>query len=82
MKRLPFIIVLLIIMLQACKSQPDYVIPKDEMVDLLVDVHKTEAVITLNYHNYNTDEKKSSMREAVYMRHNTTKELFDTSLVW
>ena len=82
MKRLPFIIVLLIVMLQACKSQPDYVIPKDEMVDLLVDVHKTEAVITLNYHNYNTDEKKSTMREAVYMRHNTTKELFDTSLVW
>lgn len=82
MKRLPLTLVIIIILLQACKSQPDYIIQEDAMVDLLVDVHKTEAVISLNYTSYNTDEKKSIMREAVYMRHNTTKAQFDTSLVW
>lgn len=77
-----YIILTIAILLSSCRSQPDYVIDEDRMVDLLIDVHKTEAVITLNYTAYPTDEKKRAMREAVYMRHNTSKAEFDTSLVW
>lgn len=71
-----------ILLLLACESRPKYVIPEDEMVDLLVDVHKSEAVIALNHHQYPTDEKKRIVREAVYMRHHTTKADFDSSMVW
>ena len=80
--RILYIIIGLVLLLVACKSQPDYVIEEDRMVDILVDIHKTEAVINLNYSQVPTDEKKRIVREAVYMRHNTTKADFDTSLVW
>ena len=80
--RILYIIIGLVLLLVACKSQPDYVIEEDRMVDILVDIHKTEAVINLNYSQFPTDEKKRIVREAVYMRHNTTKADFDTSLVW
>mgnify|MGYP003298952700 CR=1 FL=1 len=66
----------------ACQQQPDYVLSQDKMVALLVDVHKTEAVITLNQNKYPSNDKKRAMREAVFMRHNTTQAQFDTSLVW
>ncbi|MBQ6939251.1 MAG: DUF4296 domain-containing protein, partial [Muribaculaceae bacterium] len=77
-----YTIIAIVLILTSCRSQPDYVIDEDRMVDLLVDIHKTEAVITLNYTSYPTDEKKRALREAVYMRHNTNKAEFDTSLVW
>lgn len=77
-----YTIIAIVLILTSCRSQPDYVIDEDCMVDLLVDIHKTEAVITLNYTSYPTDEKKRALREAVYMRHNTNKAEFDTSLVW
>ena len=77
-----YIILTIALLLSSCRSQPDYVIKKDRMVDLLIDVHKTEAVINLNYSSYPTDEKKRAIREAVYMRHNITEADFDTSMVW
>lgn len=80
--RLIAIGLLFAIILSACKGQPDYVIEEDRMVDLLVDIHKTEAVMTLNHSKFPTDEKRRAMREAVFMRHNTTKADFDTSLIW
>ena len=77
-----YIVIAILLWLIACKGQPDYVIDEDHMVDLLVDIHKTEAVINLNYSQFNTNEKKRGVREAVFMRHNTNKAQFDTSLVW
>lgn len=77
-----YIVIAMALLLTACKGQPDYVIEEDRMVDLLVDIHKTEAVINLNYSHFNSNEKKRGVREAVYMRHNTNKAQFDTSLVW
>lgn len=77
-----YITLAIVFVLTSCRSQPKYVIDEDRMVDLLIDIHKTEAVITLNYTSYPTDEKKRAMRQAVYMRHNISEAEFDTSLVW
>ena len=84
MKRncLIYIVFTITLLLASCRSQPDYVIDKDRMVDLMIDVHKTEAVINLNYSSYPTDEKKRAMRKAVYMRHNITEAEFDSSMIW
>ena len=78
-----FVIFLSILLLfTACRKQPDGVLPADRMEDLLVDIHKTEAVMTLNHNKYPSDDKKRTMREAVFMRHNTSQEEFDYSLEW
>ena len=82
LNRLIYLALTIAMLLASCQSQPDYVIDKDRMVDLLIDIHKTEAVINLNYTSFPTDEKKRALREAVYMRHNINEAEFDTSLVW
>ena len=82
MKQPLYILLSILILLVSCQSQPKHIIQKDDMLELLIDIHKTEAVITLNHHQYPGDEKKRALREAVYMRHNTNKEQFDSSMVW
>ncbi len=76
------ILSLLLLLFTSCRKQPDNILSEERMENLLVDIHKTEAVITLNHSKYPSDDKKRSMREAVFMRHNTTQEEFDTSLEW
>ena len=83
MKRhIDIIFVLLLFLFVSCKKQPEGVLSENRMVDLLVDVHKSEAVMALNYNKFSNDEKKRAVREAVFMRHNTTQAEFDSSLVW
>lgn len=82
MKRIAVISILVVTLLTACQRRPDYVLSDKAMEDLLIDVHKTEAVITLNQNKYPSEDKKRTIREAVYMRHNTTQAQFDSSLVW
>lgn len=66
----------------SCHRHPDYVIGEKEMEDLLVDIHKAEAVIESNYNIYNNNATKKKLREAVFLRHGVTQEQFDTTLVW
>ena len=82
MKRIITISLLLIALLSACRKQPDYVLSDKAMEEVLIDIHKTEAVISFNPTKYPSLDKKRALREAVYMRHNTTKAEFDSSMVW
>ena len=81
MRRALFVI-LPILMLLSCSHRPDYVIGEKAMEDLLVDIHKSEAVIESNYNIYNNNADKKKLREAVFLRHGVTQEQFDTTLVW
>ena len=81
MKRALFVILSILIM-ASCHRHPDYVIGEKEMEDLLVDIHKAEAVIESNYNIYNNNATKKKLREAVFLRHGVTQEQFDTTLVW
>lgn len=79
----PIWIIWLVLCLSACGSRtPDYVISEKDMEDLLVDIHKSEAVIESNYNIYNNNADKKKIREAVFLRHGVTREQFDTTLVW
>lgn len=68
--------------LVSCKQQDEGILNKGEMTDLLVDIHKSEAVIALNYSKFPNDSAKSVIREAVFNRHKITQAQFDSSLVW
>ena len=81
MKNLVYLIIALFV-LAACSHDPDYVIGEKDMVDLLVDVHKAEAVIESNYNQYSSKADKKKLREAVFLKHGITQEQFDTNLVW
>lgn len=70
----PIWIIWLILCLSACGSRtPDYVINEKDMEDLLVDIHKSEAVIESNYNIYNNNADKKKIREAVFLRHGVTR---------
>ncbi|HIY49872.1 MAG TPA: DUF4296 domain-containing protein [Candidatus Barnesiella excrementavium] len=81
MKKLVYLIIAFFV-LAACSHDPDFVIGEKDMVDLLVDVHKAEAVIESNYGDYNSKADKKKLREAVFLKHGITQEQFDTNLVW
>ncbi len=66
----------------SCDKTPDYVIKSDDMVDLLVDIHKGESVIELNRSRYPGDSMRKVMKQSILLRHGVTQEQFDTSLVW
>ena len=68
----PIWIIWLVLCLSACGSRtPDYVISEKDMEDLLVDIHKSEALIETEYEKFNTSEKKEALRESVFRKHNT-----------
>jgi len=60
----PIWIIWLVLCLSACGSRtPDYVISEKDMEDLLVDIHKSEAVIESNYNIYNNNAAKKKMQK-------------------
>lgn len=73
---------LLTIIISACGSTPDNVIPQEKMALLLADVHKGESVIEYNRTTFNNDSMKKVMKQSVYARHGVTSEQVDTSFVW
>lgn len=81
-KFIPFIFFCGILLLSACKKVPDYVISENDMAELLADIHEANAVIEINPAAYNNDSLKKELKQSVFIRHNTTQEQFDTSLLW
>lgn len=72
----------LCLLASACKQTPGYVIPEDDMAELLADLQTANAVVELNPNAYKDDSLKKALKQSVYIKHNTTQEQFDTSLMW
>ena len=68
--------------LVSCSKTPDYVIDESDMVDLLVDLHKTQSLIELRPNNFNTDSLRDVAKQTVLQQHGFSYEKYDTSLVW
>ncbi len=80
MKRYWLIFSLSWLLLSCSSSVPEYVIEKEALESLLVDIHLSEAVIETN--NITKVPEKKKIREAIFLRHGITQEQFDTTLVW
>lgn len=76
------LIVSIVCLFPACDRTPDHIIKPKAMEDLLVDIHKTEAMIEKNYQEYGPIEKKEELRNAVLKSHGVNKAIFDSSLMW
>ena len=72
--------ILLLILLSGC-VRPWGVLSQDEMVAVLLDVHVAEAAMKVVDGSAKRIEKQEYYN-AVFVKHNTTKEQFEKSLDW
>lgn len=66
----------------ACSKRPEMVVDEDKMVDVMVDIHKSEALVGLNPGKFTTDSVKKVYRQTIFKKHGITQEQFDSSLAW
>lgn len=80
-----YVIVLIICILSACSSEkvPDYVIPKDDMVEIIVDIHLTDGLMTMTRIRQATLKKDSlNLYDEIFIKYGYTREDFDTSIYY
>lgn len=80
MRRLIYL--LLIFVFIGCSDIPENVLSEDDMVDLLVDIHKGEAFVEINRNKYYNDSLKKTVRQSILLKHGVSEAEFDSSLVW
>lgn len=66
----------------SCSKVPSYVIPPDDMAEIMADMHIGESVIEQNRVDYPTDSTKQMMKQSVLLRHGVTQQQLDTSFDW
>ena len=86
MIRSRFIAILLplltVALLVSCNRVPGYVIPPDDMAEVMADMHTAEAVVEMNYGEFPTDSAKMLLKQSVLARHGYTLQDLDTSFMW
>lgn len=84
MKRFSLIILscLTVAWLWSCSSTPDGILPKEEMAQMMADIHIGESVVEANQGSFRTDSAKRAFRQAIYQRHGLTTEQAEESLRW
>lgn len=81
MQRLFSALLLSLMLLTGCINRPDYVLSEEQMVSLLVDVHKSEGLMDVQHSNLTSAQQRDVM-STVLAKHNVTKERYDSSLIW
>lgn len=79
-----YIICLLICMLvgASCIDRPEYVLDEEQMVDLLVDVHKAEGLMETQTSLGTNQENQKAIMAAVLVNHGVSRAQYDSSLMW
>ncbi len=70
------------LLLFACNKKNSYVIPQDQMVDILVDIHLTEGIITDNVDAFFKNEDKYTAYKTIYKKYGIDEMRFDSSLTY
>lgn len=66
----------------ACDSRPDGVLSHDEMVALMVDIHKGESMVESNQRSFPTDSTRQAFKQSLYARHGLTTAQADSTFAW
>ena len=66
----------------SCNRAPDGVIPESTMEDLIVDLEMADAYIDSHWDQFPNDSSRLVLKQSIFMKHDVTPELYDTSLVW
>lgn len=82
MRHLSLIALAAVLTLSACHSLPDDVLSEGEMVDLLVDVYKGEAIVEANGRAYKDDSSKAVIKQSIFAKHGVTQAQYDASMAY
>jgi hypothetical protein len=72
----------LILLLSACGGRPNDVLNQSDMTEVLVDMHKADAMLSEGDRNYSLYSNKAPYYKYVLKKHGITQAGFDSSLVW
>lgn len=79
------IILAAISFLTACNFQktPEYVIPKDKMIDIIVDIHMTDAMMTIaEVRKGIMEEYSNNVYDQIFAQYGYSRHDFDTSVYY
>lgn len=67
----------------SCIDRPESVLSEKEMIDLLVDVHRSEGLLDLQSgHAFSDEEFQQAVMASVLVDHGVTRAQYDSSLMW
>lgn len=64
----------------SCDDTPDGVIPHDEMVSLMADIHTAESVVDIERRSFRSDSMRQVFKQSVLAAHGYDVAQFDSSL--
>ncbi len=79
------VIFIVFLSFNACNRNktPDYVIPKEKLIDILVDIHIMDGLLTINDVRKTLLQKDSlNYYDALFYNYNYTRADFDTSIFY
>lgn len=83
MKNLLYIVILCVVIgISGCRKRPGKVLNNHDMAMLLADMHRGEGAVEMNRREFSSDSAKLALQEAIYRKHNVTKEIVDSSFSW
>lgn len=68
--------------LVGCDKTPDYLLDREDMIALLIDIHKGETISEIKSGSFNNDSLKNRLKHSIYLKHGVTQKQFDTIMVW
>lgn len=82
MKGLQYIVLLVPVLFTLSGCRPKGILRSGEMRDVLVDLHKTDALLQMVGQQYTTPEDKAAYYGQILEKHGITQAQFDSSIVW
>lgn len=82
MRRLFYLVAIFPLLIAGCGKKNDMVLDKDDMAELMADIHIAEAVVDLNHNIFNDDSSKMLLKQSIYAAHGVTAAQVDSSYKW
>lgn len=76
------IYILLALCTLSCARRPEGVLSRSRMVNVLVDLHRTDGIVFVKGFQYGHDEEQAALYLITLEKHGVTQAEFDSSLVW
>lgn len=70
------------LIITSCGGKPEYIIESQKLKNILVDIHKGEALMESNYTHFNDEMRRDSVKTSILKKHNVTRQQLDTTLLW
>jgi len=71
----------LILLFSACETPKEYLIPQDKMVEVLIDIHKADGVLSTESFDYEIEKlRPENYYKNVLDKHNLNRAIFDSAL--